>query len=65
MGGRGIRGLKARVGQKCCISRGGGKWARLNSGGIQAGDVRKGRYSVVGVGSPQVAETQQGGQLQE
>ena len=33
MGGRGVRGLKARVGRKCCIGRGG---SRLNSGGIQA-----------------------------
>ena len=31
-GQKGIRGLKARVGWKCCIGRKGG---RLNSGGIQ------------------------------
>ena len=33
MGRRKIRGLKARVGLECCISRRG---ARLNNGGIQA-----------------------------
>ena len=32
MGGRGIRGLKVRVGWKYCIGKG---EARLNSGGIQ------------------------------
>ena len=32
MGRRGIRALKARVGQECCISRGG----QENSKGIQA-----------------------------
>ena len=37
MSGRGIKGLKARVGRECCISKGG---ARLNRGGIQAGGVR-------------------------
>ena len=44
MGGRGIKSLKARVGQKCSISRGG---ATLNSGGIQAQGVRERSHSVV------------------
>ena len=43
MGRRGIRGLKARVGRKCCISRRG---ARFNSGGIQAEGVGGGSHSV-------------------
>ena len=34
MSRRGIRGLKARMGQGCCVSR---REARLDSGGIQAG----------------------------
>ena len=38
-GWKGIRGLEARMGQKCCISRG-PRRARLSSGGIQAGGVR-------------------------
>ena len=43
MGGRGIRGLKARVERKCCISREG----RWNSGGIQDGKIQGGSYGVV------------------
>ena len=43
MGRRGIRGLKTRVGQKRCISRGGG---RLYSGGIHVGGVRGGSHNV-------------------
>ena len=39
MGGRGIGGLKMRVGRECSISRG---WARLYSGGIHVGRVREG-----------------------
>ena len=42
MGRRGIRGLKARVGQECSISRG----VRLYSGGIQVGRVEGGSHSV-------------------
>ena len=37
MGGKKIRGLKARVGRECCIRA---ICARLSSGGIQAGRVR-------------------------
>ena len=37
MGKKGIRGMKARVGRKCCTSR---ARARLNSEGIQAGGSR-------------------------
>ena len=40
---RRIRGLKARVGWECGISRGG---ARFNNGGIQAGGVREGSHNV-------------------
>ena len=42
MGGKRIRGLKARVGCECCISRRG---ARLSSRGIPAGGVRGGSHS--------------------
>ena len=42
MGKRGIKGLKARVGRQCCISRG---RASLNSGGIQVGGVQGGSHS--------------------
>ena len=47
MGRRVIRGLKARVGRKCSISRG---KARLYSGGtgIQAKGDRRGSHSVAG-----------------
>ena len=45
MGGKGIRGLKARVGRKCCISREGTRWPKLSSGDIQAGGVRGERHS--------------------
>ena len=45
MGGRRIRGLKARVGCECCISRRDATWARLSSGGIPAGGVRGGSHS--------------------
>ena len=44
MGGRGIGGLKTRVGQKFCIGRG---EARLYSGGIQTGGVRRESHSVI------------------
>ena len=33
------------MGRKCCISRGGARWARLSSGDIQAGGVRGGCHS--------------------
>ena len=51
-GQTGIRGLETRVGQECCISRGGG--GRLYSGGIHVGGVRGGSHS-----------DSAGGQLQE
>ena len=44
MGGKRIRGLKARVGCECCINRR-SRWARLSSGGIPAGGVRGGSHS--------------------
>ena len=37
-----IRGLKARVGCECCISRREATWARLSNEGIPAGGVRGG-----------------------
>ena len=40
MGERRIRGLKAKVGRECSISRGLG-WTRLSSRGVQAGGVRE------------------------
>ena len=46
MGGRRVGSLKIRVGRKHCIGRGGTRWARLNSGSIQAGGARRGRHSV-------------------
>ena len=45
MGEKRIRGLKARVGFKRCISRREARWARLSSGGIPAGGVRGERHS--------------------
>ena len=45
MGGKRIRGLKVRVGCKCCISRRKVTLARLSSGGIPAGGVRGERHS--------------------
>ena len=45
MGGKRIRGLKARIGCKCCISRWEATWATLSSGGIPAGGVREERHS--------------------
>ena len=38
----GIRGFKARVEQECCINR---EKARLDSGGIQTGEGRRGNHS--------------------
>ena len=45
MGGKRIRGLKARVGCEFCISRRKATWARLSSEGILAGGVRGERRS--------------------
>ena len=45
MSGKRIRGLKARVGCECCISRREATWARLSNGGIPAGGARGGSYS--------------------
>ena len=42
-GQTGIRGLKMRVGQECCISRG---LATMYSGGIHVKGVRGGSHSV-------------------
>ena len=44
MSGKRITGLKARVERECCISRG---RPGLNSGGIQAGGVRRESHSNV------------------
>ena len=44
MDGRGTRGLKAKMGGECCISRG---EPRLNSGVIQAGGFRGGSHNIV------------------
>ena len=52
MGERRVRGLKAKVGQECCISRGSGKWARWNGGSIQAGGIQRGNTMLVGVEPP-------------
>ena len=65
MSGKRIRGLKARVGCECCISRREARWARLSSGGIPAGRVRRGSHSAGRCGISKKAGTQQGGQLQE
>ena len=45
MGGKRIRGLKARVECECCISRREARWARLSSGVIPAGELRGGSHS--------------------
>ena len=55
MGRREIRGLKARVGRKSSISRGG---ARLSSKSIQTGEVQGRSHSVT-------SKDAAGGQLQE
>ena len=55
MGRWGMKGLKARVGRECIVSRGG---ARLYSGGIHVAGVRGESHSVT---SGDTA----GGQLQE
>ena len=41
MGGKRIRGLNAMVERECCISREGARWARLSSGCIHTGGVRR------------------------
>ena len=46
----GIGGLEMKVGQECCISRGG---ARLYSKGIHVGGVQGGSHSVTAVGQLQ------------
>ena len=45
MSGKRIRGLKARVGCECSISRREATWARLSNGSIPAGGVRRGHHS--------------------
>ena len=61
MGGRGIKGLKARVGRECCISRGGNR----PSSTVEEYKLEKSEKDtvLVSVGSPEEAGTQQGGQL--
>ena len=45
MGGKRKRGLKARVGCECCISRREATWARLSNEGIPVIEVRRGSLS--------------------
>ena len=65
MGGKRIRGLKARVGCECCINR------RGPDGPVRAVEVYQLEESkeevtvLVGVGSPKKAGAQHKGQLQE
>ena len=65
MGGKRIRGLKARVGCECCISR------RTSDGPNRAVEVYQLDEAeeeitvLVEVGSPKKAGTQQGGKLHE
>ena len=63
MGGKRIRGLKARMRYECCISRWGATWATLSSGGIPAGVVPGGSHSAGRCGISK--KSSQGGQLQE
>ena len=64
MSGSGIKDLKAKVGARTALAEG-GRWAWLNSGDIQAGEIRRGRNSVlVGVRSTEEARTKQEGKLQ-
>ena len=51
-----VRGLKAREGRECNISRGG---ARLYSGGIHVGGVRRGSHSVMAGGGSSKSESYQ------
>ena len=48
-----------------CVSRGGARWTRLNSGGVQAGGVRRGKDSVARCGISRGSMKNQRGQLQE
>ena len=62
VGGKRIRGLKARIECKCCISRRGPDWA------VEIYQLKKFEKEVtvlLGVESPKKAGVQQGGQLQE
>ena len=52
MGRWGIRGLEARVGRECSISR---VEARLYGGGIHFGGVRGGSHSVMAGGAAPIA----------
>ena len=65
MDGKKIRGLKARVGCECCISRRGPDGSDLSSGGIPAGEYRQGSHSAGRCGISKKAGMQQGGYLQE
>ena len=59
------RGLKARMGCECCISRRGPDRPDLSSGDIPAGEVRGGSHSAGRSRISKKAGTQQGGPLQE
>ena len=64
MNGSEIKDLKVKVGARTALAEG-GRWAWLNSGGIQAGKIQRGRHSVlVGVRSTEEARTKQEGKLQ-
>ena len=65
MNGKKIRGLKARVGCECCISRRGLDGPDSAVEVYQLDDFEEEVTVQIDVGSPKKAETHQGGQLQE
>ena len=65
MGGKRIRGLKARVGCDCCISKGGPGGPDRAMEIYQLEEYEEEFTVLVDVGSPRKAGTQQGGKLQE
>ena len=65
MGGKRIRGLKARVGWECCISRRGPDGPDSAVEVYQLEESEEEVTVLVGVGSPKKSGTQQGRQLQE
>ena len=60
-----IRGLKARVGCECCISRRGPDGPDCAVDVYQLEESDEEVTVLVGVGSPKKAEMQQGGKLQD
>ena len=61
MGGKRIRGLKARMGCECCISRRGPDGPDRAVETYQLEESEEEATVLVGLGSPKKAETQQGG----